>query len=508
MSTTPSGIGGSFGEGEVAALLAGEDLLQSDSIPDENQKTSCFSCDSSLVGIYCHKCGQRNDDYRRSIFALGIEVFTSIFSLENRIWRTWLSLIIRPGRAAREFSDGKRTKWTSPVRIYLAMSIILFGYLSLTETRIFSVRTDIVPKTGIAGNVEDLGDQSVKLKPIFGFFRRQAELDVLNADADFDRIARLMEGTPKQVFVYDGNLVSLGLSPSDDELKSYNVWPEPTSPNTDGSLEDTPVGVGEDENRLSALSAYSEKIEDAVEVYNDILALTEDPATVIDKIRAKEDEVTPFDLIANFNGAMDEAGRTSSIEALTILDTELKSLGLSRSSFHGLPVDTGRNFSINIGAGSMNGVTLTQDDTQRFFVRVLRDPALLNEGVSRYLPRIMFLMMPFAAIIGMIFIRGRENALLYDHLVHAAYIHAVTFGFMLALILLSQWTALTASTNVFMIGILIYLPLSAKGMFARGWFKTLLASYGIALMYGLVMFLVVVLLSAQSMSEAIRLSRL
>ena len=141
-------------------------------------------------------------------------------------------------------------------------------------------------------------------------------------------------------------------------------------------------------------------------------------------------------------------------------------------------------------------------DIQSIIVQFLRNPALLNEGISQYLPRIMFLMMPFAAIIGLVFIRGRKTALLYDHLVHATYIHAVTFAFLLVLILLSHWTSLGGMIQIFILGIAIYLTLSAMTMFKRGWFKTIFASYSIAMFYGLTMFIVVTLLTAQSIINA------
>ena len=114
----------------------------------------------------------------------------------------------------------------------------------------------------------------------------------------------------------------------------------------------------------------------------------------------------------------------------------------------------------------------------------------------------MFLMMPFAALIGLLFIRGKKTALLYDHLVHATYIHAVTFTFLFILILLAQWTPIIGSAQIFLIGVAIYLPLSAKGMFGRGWVKTIFASYGIAALYAFVMFMVVTILTAFSIAQA------
>ena len=237
MST--SGTGDNLGEVEASALLAGEDILSRDDIPDENQQITCFSCGEKMKGLHCHSCGQKNDDYRRSIWSLFSETFASVFSLENRMWRTWLNLLARPGLVAREFADGKRTLWTSPVRMYLALSIILFGYMSLTETRIFSVTTNIVPKSGFSGDIAQLDDSSVKLEPSFGFFQRQAELDSLIAETDFDRIGRLMEGRPRQVFAFNNDMSQLKKLPSDTLLKSSQSWPEVKSQNnTELTLDD------------------------------------------------------------------------------------------------------------------------------------------------------------------------------------------------------------------------------------------------------------------------------
>jgi hypothetical protein len=60
MST--SGTGSSLGDAEAAMLIAGEELLSRDNIPDENQQTDCFSCGGALTGLFCHNCGQKNDD--------------------------------------------------------------------------------------------------------------------------------------------------------------------------------------------------------------------------------------------------------------------------------------------------------------------------------------------------------------------------------------------------------------------------------------------------------------
>ena len=476
---------------------AGKDLLSRDDIPDENQHIECFACGETMTGLFCHRCGQKNDNYRRSIWSLFSETFASIFSLENRMWRTWLKLLIKPGRVSREFADGKRTPWTSPVRIYLALSIILFGYMSLTETRIFSIRTDIVPKAGFTGDISQLDDSSVRLDPTVGFFRRQAELDRLNADVDFDRITRLMQGGPRQVFSFNQDLSQLGDLPSNALLKSSGSWP------TEADLEAEENSV--QALREAALKSYTQKVDKVVGQYNNLLFATENPDTIGKRLVEAETQNMPLDITEElrFESVTDLNRYTK--ESLLSIDGDLQTLGLSRSDIHSLPLETVIGFELDSDNGNIIGQLLSETDLQNLALQTLRNPAILNDGISRYLPRIMFLMMPFAAIIGLVFIRGRQTALLYDHLVHATYIHAVTFAFLLLLILISQWTPLGRMSRLFFIGMAIYLPLSTKTMFKRSWVKTLFASYSIALFYGLAMSIVVTTLTVNSLIQAAKI---
>jgi hypothetical protein len=473
---------------EINKAVSGDSLLSRDDIPDENQRKLCFSCVTALTGLYCHNCGQKNDDYRRSIWSLFIETFTSIFSLENRMWRTCFKLITKPGYVSREFSDGKRTSWTSPVRIYLALSILLFGYMGLTETHIFSIRTDIVAKSDKNLDVQTLPDTDIKLVPEFGFFKRQSELDRENAKTDFDRVSRLMMGTERQAFDFEGDLSIFGQAPSNKLLKSSGSWPINSE---DQSME---------ASRNQALVTYKNKFDDLIDQYNDILSATQTPHTIIDRLFEADQKGTELDLSNEL--PLGDDSNTGLQEKLLILEKEFNNLGIGRDKIHELPVKMKTDLGVSLGEGNIFGLTVSETDTQKLVMTILRNPVLLNEGISTYLPRIMFLMMPFAAILGLVFIRGKKTALLYDHLVHATYIHAVTFAFLLLLILLSQLTPLTGMYKVFLIGVAVYLPLSAKNMFKRSWLKTIFASYSIAFLYSMAMFLIIVTLTAISVVNA------
>ncbi len=492
----PTGPEGDVVESTPTPTPGTEALLSHDNIPDTNQSTKCFSCGENLVGLFCHACGQKNDNFRRSIFALVTETFASIFSLENRMWRTWSMLFFKPGRVARDFADGKRTVWTSPVRMYLALSIILFGYIGLTETRIFSIRTDIVPIADTTQNLSELEDSSIEFELDFGFFRRQSVIDKLNDGSDFERISKYILGNPQRIFVFNGDLSQLNLTPTVEQLSANGSWP---NEETDQKTNQT-----QEESYEIALKNYREKIEIAVQSYNQILSTKVDEQSLATKLLNARNQSKSFELLPFLEGSENQSLRELASNSVIPLDNDLARLGLSREILDTLPTEIQNDFGLELGTGQINGVTLSETDVQNLAKEILRNPALLNDGLSKYLPRIMFLMMPFAALIGLIFIRGKQTALLYDHLVHATYIHAMTFACLFLLILTAQWLRLGGTIYIFLAALALYLPLSAKVMFQRSWVKTLFASYSIAFIYGFVMFFIVILLAAGSIAEAVK----
>ena len=114
-------------------------LLDEDDVPNENQSLTCFSCEDSMSGLFCYACGNKNDNYRRSIWSLSVELFQSLTAFEGRIWCSLYSLILKPGQMSRAYADGARQKWTSPIRLFLATSLLLFGYIALSDTQIVAL---------------------------------------------------------------------------------------------------------------------------------------------------------------------------------------------------------------------------------------------------------------------------------------------------------------------------------------------------------------------------------
>lgn len=137
-------------------------------------------------------------------------------------------------------------------------------------------------------------------------------------------------------------------------------------------------------------------------------------------------------------------------------------------------------------------------DIKKTMTIFLTNPNKFNQQFNIWLPRAMFFMVPMVMFLGVIYIRG-PNALLYDHLIHAIFIHSVFFMSLLIAILLTKVLPGAMVAKTLLILMLIYLPLSLKRMFKRGWFKTIWTTANIGLIYLIMLFFALIGISTYSL---------
>ncbi len=415
-------------ETDTDLSLGQESLLDNDTVPNANQSLYCFSCETPMQGLYCGACGQKNDNYRRSLSSLGIELFTSLTAIEGRIWRTWGALLFKPGKVARQFADGRRTHWSSPIRVFLAMSLILFSYIAITKTQIISADINIRPKKGIETPLSQLTPSDLVMSGGLHMFETQKQIDTRNENRNFDLIDILLEQNFDE---YDLDLTPEGIS---------FTKPGETADGIRGSVK-----------TITDLSEAADELEKIIEKEGQ----TNENASIL------------ADIIEELN----KSEKSDDDNDATTAETEIPNLRINN-----------KDVSAEQGRESLK--------------KFIRNPSRFNNEISKFLPRVMFLMMPLTMLIGAMFIRGRGNALLYDHLVHTAYIHSVLFFLLLVGLILGRIAWLPGGLiTVSIIGyLIIYLPLSLRTMFHRGWFKTIWASYGVASLYSFFMFFILIFL--------------
>lgn len=89
----------------------------------------CTDCGTEVQGRYCHNCGQ-SAHLHRTLVHLGEEVMHGVMHFDSRVWRTLPLLAFRPGRLTREWVHGRRTRYVSPLALFLFTMFVLFMGLS------------------------------------------------------------------------------------------------------------------------------------------------------------------------------------------------------------------------------------------------------------------------------------------------------------------------------------------------------------------------------------------
>lgn len=89
--------------------------------------TSCSNCGTPLTGEYCSACGQKRFvESDRRFGHLLHQFVASATDLDGRFWRTVRALLFQPGLLSREYFEGRRARWISPVSLFLAISVVYF----------------------------------------------------------------------------------------------------------------------------------------------------------------------------------------------------------------------------------------------------------------------------------------------------------------------------------------------------------------------------------------------
>lgn len=92
----------------------------------ERKEKNCLNCGTTVIGRYCHVCGQENIETRETFWSLTKHFVFDILHFDGKFWHTLKYLIIRPGLVARQYCEGKRNTYLHPIRMYLFTSAVFF----------------------------------------------------------------------------------------------------------------------------------------------------------------------------------------------------------------------------------------------------------------------------------------------------------------------------------------------------------------------------------------------
>lgn len=102
----------------------------------------CKNCEHPIEAAdkFCSHCGQSNKSFERPVLDVGKNMFHELLDIDGRLVLTIKALLLKPGLLTLEYNQGKRQKYTPPLRMYLVMSIVFFLVFSLVERSLFPSR--------------------------------------------------------------------------------------------------------------------------------------------------------------------------------------------------------------------------------------------------------------------------------------------------------------------------------------------------------------------------------
>jgi len=121
------------GEGEIVGSIAAGAVIARALEPDHGEggdghshESACLNCGTALVGRHCHQCGQAAHVHK-TLGAFFHDLMHGVFHFEGKIWHTVPKLVLRPGRLTREYIDGRRASYVSPIALFLFCVFLMFA---------------------------------------------------------------------------------------------------------------------------------------------------------------------------------------------------------------------------------------------------------------------------------------------------------------------------------------------------------------------------------------------
>jgi Protein of unknown function (DUF3667) len=92
----------------------------------ERKEKNCLNCETTVIGKYCHACGQENAEPKETVWQLVSHFFSDMTHFDGKVFTSMKDLILKPGFLSAEYMRGKRASYLNPIRMYLFTSFVFF----------------------------------------------------------------------------------------------------------------------------------------------------------------------------------------------------------------------------------------------------------------------------------------------------------------------------------------------------------------------------------------------
>ena len=161
-------------------------------------QTECADCGTETVGRFCHNCGNPSHVHR-TLLHLGEELLHGVMHFDSRTWRTLPLLVLRPGRLTREWVLGKRTRYVSPLALFLFTIFVMFMAISyLPKPKESLGKEQAVASAALVSQVSKVAKAKEALRVAPPDTRADAAETLKAAEADMLDASRVVQSLRKE----------------------------------------------------------------------------------------------------------------------------------------------------------------------------------------------------------------------------------------------------------------------------------------------------------------------
>ncbi|HKI89166.1 MAG TPA: DUF3667 domain-containing protein [Draconibacterium sp.] len=100
-----------------------------------HENVICKNCGTKFSGYFCPNCGQSVNEYDKPFSFIFYNFLGDFFAFDTRFFKTFVTLICKPGFLTKEYFEGRRVRYAPPFRVFIFASFILFFLLQIYTNR-------------------------------------------------------------------------------------------------------------------------------------------------------------------------------------------------------------------------------------------------------------------------------------------------------------------------------------------------------------------------------------
>lgn len=175
--------------GTVATAAAAATVIDPPAARRAGRAASCANCGAPVSAAYCAQCGQKTH-LHRTIGDAVHELVHGVLHFDSKLWRTLPLLAARPGFLTRDYIEGRRVRYISPVALFL-MTIFL-TYI------VFSSISPKLPADAVVVDGQVALKQEASQDVASARAKLELDLEAARADparaAEVERLERMQKG--------------------------------------------------------------------------------------------------------------------------------------------------------------------------------------------------------------------------------------------------------------------------------------------------------------------------